>query len=58
MYRFFTEHGIPLSIDNSEAIGIIYTSDVPRWLGTHSALIGVRACPSTGPARAMVVADL
>lgn len=41
--RFFTEHGIPISIDNSEAIGTLYTSGCsPLGCGTDSALIGVR----------------
>ena len=41
--RFFTEHGIPLSIHNSEAIGTLYTSGCsPLGCGTDSALIGVR----------------
>jgi hypothetical protein len=41
--RFFTEHGIQLSIDNSEAIGTLYTSGCsPLGCGTDSALIGVR----------------
>jgi hypothetical protein len=41
--RFFTQHGIPFDITNSEAIGTLYTSGCsPLGCGTDSALIGVR----------------
>ena len=41
--RFFAEHGIPLQIVESEAIGTLYTSGCgPLGCGTDSALIGVR----------------
>jgi hypothetical protein len=41
--RFFAEHGIPLQISNSEAVGELYTSGCgPLGCGTDSALIGVR----------------
>jgi len=41
--RFFEEHGIPLQIVESEAIGTLYTSGCgPLGCGTDSALIGVR----------------
>jgi hypothetical protein len=41
--RFFAEHGIPLQIARSEAIGTLYTSGCgPLGCGTDSALIGVR----------------
>jgi hypothetical protein len=41
--RFFAEHGIPLQISESEAIGELYTSGCgPLGCGTDSALIGVR----------------
>jgi len=40
---FFAEHGIPLQIVESEAIGTLYTSGCgPLGCGTDSALIGVR----------------
>ncbi len=41
--RFFVEHGIPLQIVGSEAIGTLYTSGCgPLGCGTDSALIGLR----------------
>jgi len=41
--RFFAEHGIPLQIVESEAIGTLYTVGCgPLGCGTDSALIGVR----------------
>jgi hypothetical protein len=41
--RFFVEHGIPLQIVESYAIGTLYTSGCgPLGCGTDSALIGVR----------------
>ena len=41
--RFFAEHGIPLQIAESEAIGTLYTVGCgPLGCGTDSALIGVR----------------
>jgi hypothetical protein len=41
--RFFAEHGIPLQIVESEAIGTLYTMGCgPLGCGTDSALIGVR----------------
>ncbi len=41
--RFFAEHGIPLQIAESYAIGTLYTSGCgPLGCGTDSALIGVR----------------
>lgn len=41
--RFFAEHGIPLQIVDSEAIGTLYTVGCgPLGCGTDSALIGVR----------------
>jgi hypothetical protein len=41
--RFFAEHGIPLDVVQSEAIGTLYTVGCgPLGCGTDSALIGVR----------------
>ena len=41
--RFFVEHGIPLDIVGSEAIGTLYTEGCgPLGCGTDRALIGVR----------------
>jgi hypothetical protein len=41
--RFFADHGIPLQIVESYAIGTLYTSGCgPLGCGTDSALIGVR----------------
>jgi hypothetical protein len=41
--RFFAEHGMPLQIVKSEAIGTLYTSGCgPLGCGTDSALIDVR----------------
>ena len=41
--RFFAEHGIPVQIVDSQAIGTLYTSGCgPLGCGTDSALIGVR----------------
>ena len=41
--RFFAEHGIPLQIGESEAIGTLYTVGCgPLGCGTDTALIGVR----------------
>jgi type IV secretory pathway TrbD component len=41
--RFFAEHGIPLQIGESEAIGTLYTVGCgPLGCGADSALIGVR----------------
>ena len=41
--RFFAEHGLPLQVVESEAIGTLYTVGCgPLGCGTDSALIGVR----------------
>jgi hypothetical protein len=41
--RFFTEHGIPFTVVESQAIGTLQTSGcAPFGCGTDSALIGVR----------------
>ena len=42
--RFFTGHGIPFGITNSEAIGTLQTTGgcAPLGCGTDAALIGVR----------------
>jgi hypothetical protein len=41
--RFFTEHGIPSAISESEASGTLFTSGcAPLGCGSDSALIGVR----------------